>query len=336
MPKTSFFRTDILNDADAYEGVAITAYDIWLSKGNIGDTQAFLDSLRGTPGPAGETGPQGIQGAVGPAGAQGLKGDTGLQGPQGLAGPSGPVGPTGATGATGPQGATGAQGPQGLKGDKGDPGIDKNNVGTLAGVTSLTGSAVTQSASDQTANRLLKVGDFGLGGASVSYTGSVDDATLGSGFYFAEAVSTGVKPTSFGFLTVSRRTTGDRVAQYWQDEAGQVWFRSYLTNAWTPWKSVVPTGGTNANGEYIRFSDGTQICWHVLNSSSAADTTWSFPAAFSNAALISPQITPLTGSLGLQEPHVATLTTSSLTFHTSNGTARVAVGCRLFAIGRYT
>ena len=37
----------------------------------------------------------------------------------------------------------------------------------------------------------------------------------------------------------------------------------------------VPTGavverGSNANGEYVRFADGTQICWHLIVTYSSA------------------------------------------------------------------
>jgi hypothetical protein len=58
----------------------------------------------------------------------------------------------------------------------------------------------------------------------------------------------------------------------------------------------VPTGaiiekGSNANGEYVRFADGTQICWSQAISAGAASTgtgslfvsgttVWTYPAAF--------------------------------------------------------
>ena len=58
----------------------------------------------------------------------------------------------------------------------------------------------------------------------------------------------------------------------------------------------VPTGalieqGNNANGRFVRFADGTQICWHSVMALPAATTaagslfvgseaTWTFPAAF--------------------------------------------------------
>ena len=58
----------------------------------------------------------------------------------------------------------------------------------------------------------------------------------------------------------------------------------------------VPTGalieqGSNANGRFVRFADGTQICWHTLAAMPAATTsagslfhgaeaTWTYPIAF--------------------------------------------------------
>ena len=188
---------------------------------------------------------------------------------------------------------------------------------------------------NQLSGKALEIGDFGLGGAAASYSGSVDDATLPTGHYFAESTSTGAKPASFGFLLIERRTTGDRGRQIWTNDTGQTWVRVYAGGAWTAWKRLDPESGSNANGEYVRFTDGTQLCWHPLISSGTADLTWTFPAAFLNSATISPQITPLSSGLGIQEPHVSSLTATALTFHVTNGSTRLAVGCRLFAVGRY-
>ena len=50
--------------------------------------------------------------------------------------------------------------------------------------------------------------------------------------------------------------------------------------------SGTPTGaiiekGSNANGNYTKFADGTMICGFYKGSSSTGATTWTFPAAFS-------------------------------------------------------
>lgn len=73
----------------------LSAYEVAVEGGFVGDEAAWLASL---VGPIGPEGPQGPTGATG---------DTGPQGPQG---DPGPTGATGATGATGPAGATGAAG----------------------------------------------------------------------------------------------------------------------------------------------------------------------------------------------------------------------------------
>jgi hypothetical protein len=68
----------------------------------------------------------------------------------------------------------------------------------------------------------------------------------------------------------------------------------------------VPAGaiierGSNANGEYVRFADGTQICWSTgIGSTTAAgpqECGWTFPVAFASAAVIAtPLLEPGTGS----------------------------------------
>ena len=65
----------------------------------------------------------------------------------------------------------------------------------------------------------------------------------------------------------------------------------------------VPTGaiierGSNANGEFVRFADGTQICWKEIVSDLAinvafqggfrsVDVTWTFPATFTGVRVVS-------------------------------------------------
>lgn len=220
----------------------------------------------------------------------------------------------------------------------------------------LTGTAVTQTSTDTTANRVMKVGDFGLGGAAISYLGNVDDNTIATGFYFAEAGSTGTKPGGFvfGHLTVVRRTTGDRSLQVWTTDSGRQFRRAYVSAAWTAWREIygqesvlavvaqvagVPTGGliernTNANGEYVRIADGTQMCNFVLNSGSGGDVTWTFPAAFISTANMFVGITPASASPRFGTAGTITTTTLPFSVYDIAG-ARVVVGTRLFAFGRW-
>lgn len=125
----------------------MSAYEVAVSEGFVGDETAWLASLVGPQGPQGiqgiqgETGPQGdsayevavaggfvgteaewLVSLVGPKGDKGDTGDTGPQGPQGIQGETGPQGAQGIQGIQGPKGDTGDTGPQGLQGPKGDTG----------------------------------------------------------------------------------------------------------------------------------------------------------------------------------------------------------------------
>jgi hypothetical protein len=74
--------------------------------------------------------------------------------------------------------------------------------------------------------------------------------------------------------------------------------------------SGVPTGaiiesGSNANGEFVKYADGTMICTILL--SPATSTTWTFPIAFSSAPNV--QATNAVGNL----PRGCTVSVSSAT-----------------------
>ena len=83
------------------------------------------------------------------------------------------------------------------------------------------------------------------------------------------------------------------LVRYYASGAWGAWRRQYSTaNILAPvgLSSGVPTGGilergSNANGEYVRFADGTQICQQSAATFSYADAdhlafTWTYPAAF--------------------------------------------------------
>ena len=111
----------------------------------------------------------------------------------------------------------------------------------------------------------------------------------------------------------------------------------------------VPTGGiiergSNANGEYVKYADGTMICWNyaagaVTTSSatgnifrSASDTTWTFPVSFSVAPVCSGQA----DSASVRWLMLNTPTTTGVTFRQAGSvTSASAVETRLMAIGRW-
>lgn len=100
----------------------------------------------------------------------------------------------------------------------------------------------------------------------------------------------------------------------------------------------VPTGaviesGTNANGRYVRFADGTQMCTHLLTASSSAAVTWTFPAAFAEAPCLSgAAVATVSSTLCLDTAPTATTAALSLRSKTD---ARRADAVRLTATGRW-
>ena len=167
---------------------------------------------------------------------------------------------------------------------------------------SVTGTAVQQTAVDTTAGRLLALngtkGAFGLGcnGVPTSIT-DIDAETNATGFWRSIGSSLGTYPpgiSKFGSLRQERYDANNQAQWYVPINADQVWTRRYKTGTWNDWRLVydqasavgtvsqsggIPTGaiierGSNANGSYIRWADGTQIC---TNDDAAITTA---PAAF--------------------------------------------------------
>jgi hypothetical protein len=193
----------------------------------------------------------------------------------------------------------------------------------------LTGSVVTQTALDTTTGRLTKVGDFGIGGGIGGVpdiiVADIDAITTPAGFYQTTSGTTGVFPVGesfFGQLIVFRYNNLN-FTQIWMSALGDTLYtrryRSPDVPAFSPWRPLfsrhnilgavsqvagVPTGrvierGSNANGEFVRFADGTQICTHTDLSAANADTAdgalfrsanvlWTFPATFIAAPAVNP------------------------------------------------
>lgn len=226
----------------------------------------------------------------------------------------------------------------------------------------ITGTAVTQTAYDVTGGRLLKVGDFGLGAVTDTYATDVDLITA-TGFY---RVVSGAFSTASPTPTL---TNGYVIAHYnWDANAAhqtlhiqsatapRTYLRSKMGGSWSPWREVynagrilgavsqsagVPTGaiierGSNANGDYVRFADGTQICTRQLTSSAAAASTWTYPAAFDATAPL-PRVTgtavaTFLAAVCLDADPTATAATLSVRDKTD---ARRAATVYVQAIGRW-
>lgn len=110
--------------------------------------------------------------------------------------------------------------------------------------------------------------------------------------------------------------------------------------------SGVPAGaimerGSNSNGEYVRFADGTQICWGFKNSASialgaASGPSITYPIAFAANPTVSATVNPSTswdhyGLIGLNS-----LKTSGVDLLVRNGNSSAQIfGFYWMAIGRW-
>ncbi|MDV7270700.1 DUF2793 domain-containing protein [Thioclava sp. A2] len=187
----------------------------------------------------------------------------------------------------------------------------------------ITGAAITQSQADTTPGRLLKTHDWGVGNAITLTAADNLDNLPGSGFYYnqtAENCTGNNYPiASAGAVLCIFHTPGNGVQKFISHGGSssaqdlREFSRSYGAAGWGPWVELfhqgtvlgpvsqsagVPTGsvierGANANGEYVRFADGTQICHLNVNSAILIETSagaiyqgdsvenWVYPAAFS-------------------------------------------------------
>ena len=183
-----------------------------------------------------------------------------------------------------------------------------------------TGTAITQTAQDTTTGRLMKVGDAGLLGPVVITGGSdtLRARALKSGMWgynsgslpqhpegglaYAHSMLTMMAPDALtgagdrsSYLTGRVTGTASSLRLWWgvdSNVAGEINWAEVITNlrilGTVSQSAGVPTGrvierGSNANGEYVRFADGTQRCTHSLVASAGAATTWTFPIAFAVA-----------------------------------------------------
>jgi hypothetical protein len=227
----------------------------------------------------------------------------------------------------------------------------------------VTGTAVTQSDSDPTAGRLTRVGDFGLGSSgNAPLLASLDAIATPSGLWRTTGAGTaGTFPAgshASGHLLVHRHNANTLWQLYTPfgsagSAANILFSRVYNpgTETWTAWQRLyaqnsilgtvsqsagVPTGAllervTNANGDYTRWADGTQICTRVIALASGL-AVWTFPAAFS----IAPRCMATASHSGPRYATMAAPTTTTVEVRAYDQTGAAAnPGTHVFAIGRW-
>jgi hypothetical protein len=186
-----------------------------------------------------------------------------------------------------------------------------DTTGTAADASKLDGRAAADfwhtsnlvkqtSPTDTTAGALMAVGAFGLGAnAKVTAVNIDDPVAVPKGLVFCSGPSgtTGTLPTPYGILW-SGGISNDGFAQEWYEvgtgaTTKRHYYRTMYNGVLGPWRELyhtgnilgtvsqsggVPTGaiierGSNANGEYVRYADGTQICLGVYRTLVYGSTT---------------------------------------------------------------
>jgi len=171
----------------------------------------------------------------------------------------------------------------------------------------LTGTAVQASASDATAGRLLRTGAFGLGSAALpTMPGDDFNVLQATGWSRNANVAAHAPRTWIGqMLMTVRGFSGSFFQLSAIRQEDQIWFRRASTDG-VPgsWHALIHSGnlvgtlglandprvierGANANGEYLRLVDGTQICWRSLTGATGAGSSWTYPAVFSAPPVVS-------------------------------------------------
>jgi len=238
----------------------------------------------------------------------------------------------------------------------------------------ISGTAVTQTATDTTANRLLKVGDFGLGAAKPPALTDLTAAIMPGQYHIVDlATATGVPAglTGRGTLVVTRADGGRGwfiLALPVASLASQRHFfgsRSIATGAITWVRAItdneivgtvsqtagVPTGslgqfGSSANGNFERRASGQAVCTRTdqttPNASTAygslfrsADIVWTFPTAFFAGTL--PAVAFSADNADVLGFRVISLSNTAVTFQlVANASIATTTTVRASAMGRWS
>lgn len=176
-------------------------------------------------------------------------------------------------------------------------------LGTTGNLGDAAQKTVTTSPTDTIAGRLLKVGDFGLGATTGTTQIPPDTTRRGSGFYYYSSADSIVSGVPLPVVRSNAPVAG-RAWELGCSVGADEWYgrTQKTTDTWSApvrfyydknilgtvaQSGGVPTGaiiqrGSNANGEFVRFADGTQICTHsvLFDFATINRVTLAYPIAF--------------------------------------------------------
>lgn len=242
---------------------------------------------------------------------------------------------------------------------------------TALGLGNAATAALTIGNTDATVGRVLKVGDYGFGSGAILCTDC--NSVRVSGNYYLSGITANAPLASviYGTMIViaTDLSSVTQIVTVYTEGEPQPYIRNIVAHVAYPWRKLytentilgtvsqsggIPTGaiiesGSNANGSYVKYADGTQICTNnyfaipgrtISNGSlfRTVDLTWTFPANFSTNPVCGgkPVIgeSSANGWYGLGaiadiSPTTTFFAIHSATYTTGGGTAV------LFAIGRW-
>lgn len=209
---------------------------------------------------------------------------------------------------------------------------------------------INKALSGDTASLVFQTGFAGraemgtVGDDDFSIKVSSDNVTWSTGLSVDAATGNVSMPES---LDVTGQISGTAVQQSASDTTpGRIARADYVYGPGNAVGAVgqaggVPTGavverGSNANGHYARFADGTQICHQIAAPSGPGNTTWTFPAAFSTTSGLIVTGAGRTGTdasfVSARVPNVFSVDYNHWRF---NGTRLSGLGVSLMALGRW-
>jgi len=218
----------------------------------------------------------------------------------------------------------------------------------------------TTSVQDPTVGRLLRVNDFGLGGFLPSISGDADTVAVSIDYWTVPGV-TGTPASNYGYLQHRQSSDAQYATQTWQqlDQATQ-WRRTKTAGTWSAWIQVLANDkivgavagdvsssaifeyGNNSNGRYIRYADGTQICWNWSTATSSVPAAsngtlaWTFPITFADEGYaMTPIVTPTTSWDHYGVIGISNKTASGITSVIRNGSGEQVFYVDLMAVGRW-
>lgn len=173
----------------------------------------------------------------------------------------------------------------------------------------ISGAAVVDAEDDTTPGKLMVNGTHGLGNASMRLD-DADDAGGRTTFFALQSGSNHAPSSASTWMGVNfYRGFSNTDAQLMvrASDPPEAVIRGHDGSAFTDWADMyhtanivgdvdesggAPTGaiieeGSNSDGRYVRFADGTQIAYiHDLDGDASGVVTWDFPADFASAPTV--------------------------------------------------